>query len=305
MRLAATISVVIVMVAVGVAAAPPSDPGTGYRLDWEQSSDRTLPGAAPPGWRREYLLNPPHADGEPSARPARRAAGEPVRDGNYSARFDLRVNDPVVPNTGTSGKRAELAATPVEPRRVERWYGFSVYLKDWTHDTRAAEIVAQWHQTGGECSQGCSPPLSLQTDNRHWVISQNWQKRRSSPQYQFCRTRVGLYQINRWTDWVFHVEWSTGTSGKLEVWRDGRRLQGLGPINGRTDDFGDGVHGNYMKIGIYKWKWAQQPPQSDVSKRVLFHDALRIAGQAGSLAGVAPRPVRSGSPVQVDPRTCH
>lgn len=295
---------VAVLVAAGMALASPSQPGAGYGLTWERQADRTLPANAPSGWAREYLRNPPHSDGAPSARVARRAGGEPVRDGDYSARFDLRAADPVVPGTGASGKRAELSAQPTEPRGAERWYGFSVYLKDWARDTKAAEIVTQWHQTGGECSRGCSPPLSLQTDNGQWVIGQNWQKTQSAPDFLFCRTRLGSYQANRWTDWVFHVKWSTGTSGKLEVWRDGRRIQGLGPINGRTDDFGDRVHGNYMKIGIYKWKWAGPHPASDVTKRVLFHDALRIADASGSYVAVAPRPVRSGSPVQAGPRQC-
>jgi hypothetical protein len=292
------------VLATGLAVASPSVPGSRYRLTWERQSDQTLPGAPPAGWTREYLTNPPHTDGEPAARIALRTAGEPVRDGDHSVRFDLRVDDPVVPNTGSSGKRAELAARLSEPRRAERWYGFSVYLKDWTQDTKAAEIVTQWHQTGGVCDAGCSPPLSLLTDNGQWIISQNWQKRTSSPEYLFCRTPIGAYQANRWTDWVFHVKWSTGTSGRLEVWRDGRKLQGLGPIGGRTDDYGDRIHGNYIKIGIYKWKWAQQPPASDVTKRVLFHDALRIAGPSGSYAAVAPRPIRSGLPLQAAPRRC-
>jgi hypothetical protein len=300
-------SLIGIVMAVGVspAAASPSAPGSGYRLDWERQSDRVIPGAAPPGWAREYLANPQHSDGQPAARVGRRTAGEPVRDGDYSARFDLRANDINVPGAGS--KRAELAASnPVEQHGVERWYGFSLYLKDWTPDPKAPEIVTQWHQSDGVCSMGCSPPLSLLTDNTNWVISQNWQKSKSAPNYLFCHTPVGKFHKNLWTDWVVHVKWSTGTTGKLEIWRDGHKLTGLGPINGRTDDYGDPNPnlGNYMKIGIYKWKWASQPPTPGVTKRVLFHDALRIAGPSGSYAAVAPRPIRSGLPIPVGSRTC-
>jgi hypothetical protein len=187
---------------------------------------------------------------------------------------------------------------------VERWYGFSLYLpRIWSKDSRAAEIVTQWHQTGGECSRGCSPPLSILTDDGQWVVSQNWQVTRGAPDFQFCRTSVGAYRRGRWTDWVVHVRWSTGTTGVLEVWRDGRRITGLGPIAGRTDDFGDGMNGNYMKFGIYKWAWARTPVQSDVSRRVLYADALRIAGPSGSYTDVAPRPRRSGSSFAASPTT--
>lgn len=48
------------------------------------------------------------------------------------------------------------------------------------------------------------------------------------------------------------------------------------------------TYGNYMKIGIYKWAWSQNLP-SDVTKRHMYYDALRIADGSGSYATVAPR----------------
>jgi hypothetical protein len=271
------------------AAAPtPSQPGSGYILDWERSADWTLPQHAPPGWAAEYWPDVRHADGQPQVRVAQAANGEPVRAGAHSVRFELDKAD----RPKNNGSRAEIGAeAPVEPRGVERWYGFSTYLPtSWTPDP-APEIIAQWHQSGGDCSAGCSPPLSIITRNGRYLLSQNWQNTAGVPgSWTFSETPIGAYRTGGWTDWVVHVRWSTGSAGLLEVWKDGQPVQGFEHKIGRNDDFGDGLHGNYLVLGIYKWPWSQANPpvRSTVSNRVLYTDELRIADGNGSYAAVAP-----------------
>ena len=126
----------------------PANPGTGYVLNWESQTQRSLP---PPGWAREYDPNVVHDDGRPQVRAYRLGPYVPVRGGLYSVRFALEKDDPVINN----GTRCEPSAG-FEPVGAERWYGFSIYLpRSWKVD-RSAEIVKQWHQ---HWNIGSSPPL--------------------------------------------------------------------------------------------------------------------------------------------------
>lgn len=254
------------------AATSPSNPGALYELRWEDPTQRSVPASPPPGWAREYDPNVVHADGKPQVRAYRQASLVPVRDGSYSARFALAKDDPVINN----GTRCELSAG-LEPKGAERWYGFSIYLpSSWAYD-QAAEIVTQWHQ---HWSIGSSPPLAIVTRRGQWEISQNWE----GPHYS--NTPVGEYRRSRWTDWVVHVKWSAGGDGALSIWKDGRPVPGFS--NKRGKNTYNSAYGNYMKIGIYKWAWSQNRP-SDVDKRHMYYDALRIADGRGSYAAVAPR----------------
>ncbi|MFG2195987.1 polysaccharide lyase [Streptomyces sp. NPDC048639] len=234
-------------------------------LDWESEGQRTLPDAAPPDWAKEYDPSIRHDNGEPQARVAK--APDPVRAGEYSSRFELRKDDPAI----NGGTRSELSGDFLDG---EQWYGFSTYLKDWDPD-QASDIVTQWHQ---HWDVGSSPPLSINTRKGHWEISQN----REDHQEQ---TDLGAYETNKWTDWVIHVKWSSGDDGVLQIWKDGKPVEGFedrkGP-NTYNDD-----RGNYMKIGIYKWPWSQGKP-SDTDRRVLFHDEVRVMGEDGSYEAVAP-----------------
>ena len=254
------------------AATSPSNPGSLYVLNWEDPAQRTVPASPPPGWVREYDPTIVHSDGKPQVKAYRQASLVPVRDGSYSVRFALEKGDPVINN----GTRCELSAG-LEPKGAERWYGFSIYLpRSWAYD-QAAEIVTQWHQ---HWSIGSSPPLAIVTRRGQWEISQNWE----GPYYS--NTPVGEYQRSRWTDWVMHVKWSAGSDGVLSIWKDGRPVPGF--YNKQGKNTYNSTYGNYMKIGIYKWAWSQNKP-SDVTKRHMYYDALRIADGRGSYSAVAPR----------------
>jgi hypothetical protein len=283
----------------------PSNPGSGYVLDFEDPTSQQLPQQLPPGWAREYQPTVVHADGEPQVRVVSTAEGAPVRAGTHAARFELDRSDPPLHN----GSRAEISGeNPPEPRGVERWYGFSTYLpSSWTVD-RTPENIVQWHQVGGDCSNGCSPPLAINTQNGHYVLSQNWQKSLSTPgDWNFEDSDIGPYEVGRWTDWVVHVKWSTDDDGLLQVWKDGVPVSEVNPPSGqqprdfshkigRNDDFGDQVHGNYLVIGIYKWPWFPKQQASDTTNRVLYTDEVRTADGSGSYAQVAPP--QAGQPGQ-------
>jgi len=282
--------------ALGTAASPttaadrttPSSPGAGYTLDWENPADWTVPEQAPPGWRDAYTPSVRHANGEPQVRAASAANGEPVRAGGHSARFELDKSDPVKDN----GSRAEIKAVPVEPAGAERWYGFSTYLpSSWVPDP-TPEIIAQWHQTGGDCTKGCSPPLAIFTKGGKYYVQQSWQNDAAVPGvWTFGPAKeIDAYATGRWTDWVVHVKWSLGNDGILEIWKDDQPIPGFNPKIGRNDDFGERAQGrgNYLVLGIYKWPWSQKDPASTTTNRVLYTDELRITDQRGNYNAVAP-----------------
>jgi hypothetical protein len=257
----------------------PSNPGNGYTLDWEDASDRDFATSKQLyGWRLQYWPDIKHAgDGEPQIRVARRP-GEPVSNGQWSTRFHLEKTDR--PHSG--GSRAEFAASPFEPVGAERWYGFSIYLPNtWKPDV-APESVIQWHQAS---DTGGSPPLAIWTLNGRFLVVQAGRPGRPT-----MRTDAGSFVLGAWTYWVVHVKWSKQTNGILEVWKNGSRVQGITSPD-ITDSATNTTQGNYIKIGIYKWPWSTSgfTPPSVTTRRVMYHDQLRIADQRGSYAAVVPR----------------
>lgn len=190
-----------------------------------------------------------------------------ARTGSYSTRYELRKTDGLI----GSGKRSEaLRYSKSEPVvKVERWYAASYYLPaDYVTDA-APEIVTQWHTNIG------SPPLALWTQNGQWRITRFGNK----------QTIVGNYTKNKWTDFVFHVKWSAGSDGLVEVWKDGVKVL---TFNGATILTGT-TYGAYMRTGLYKWPW--NPTSSIVSsttKRVLYVDDVRIGNASATYYDVAP-----------------
>jgi hypothetical protein len=196
----------------------------------------------------------------------------PTRSGQYAARFQLDRNDPIV----SASKRAEVSEprpSSSMPERVERWFGFSIFLSmDWERDL-SAEILTQWHQVS---DVGGSPPLSIVTRDGQWEVSQAWE---NSPTH----TPIGEYQTGRWTDWVIHLKWSPESDGLIMIWRDGQEVFSVDGKNKYND--GQAV---YMKFGIYKWDWHSNPSRSSTDQRIMFYDSLRIADAGGSYEMVDP-----------------
>lgn len=172
----------------------------------------------------------------------------------------------------------------------EYWYGFSVYLPPSYVPDSIWEIVAQWHGSPdedlGEADANLNPPLSLHTKGGEWMISTIWDSRPVTNKANYEGTKnyyLGRYETGKWTDWVFHVKWSPKSDGLLQVWKDGVLVvDKKGPIG-----FNDKV-GPYFKMGLYKGWHDRNEPAGEVTERVLYHDAVRIAGKGGSYEAVAP-----------------
>jgi hypothetical protein len=229
-------------------------------LTWENAPERTLPGAAPSGWNKQWCCTD-----------SAQLSTTVVRAGGYASRFELRDTDADV----SASKRAELSSAVVDPDNSERWYGFSIYLPadTWAPDP-SAEVLAQWHQD----SPDGSPPLSIDTHAGNWEVAV----------FGNAVPLVGpsqAYATNGWTDWVVHVTWSANTQGLIEIWRGADLVYRQTGKATKADDH----KGVYAKFGVYKWGWKGVGPTPVTHRRVVLHDELRIGDQSASRAAVAPR----------------
>ncbi len=153
--------------------------------------------------------------------------------------------------------------------KVERWYGASYYLpNDYVSDA-APEIITQWHTNVG------SPPLAVWTQNGKWNMTRFGNK----------ITSLGTYTKNKWTDFVYHVKWSKGTDGLIEVWKDGVKVF---TYNG-ANMLSTATYGAYMRTGLYKWPWNPTSKiVSSTTQRVMYVDDVRIGNQSATYYDVAP-----------------
>jgi hypothetical protein len=84
-----------------------------------------------------------------------------------------------------------------------------------------------------------------------------------------------------WVDWVFHVKFAD-VDGIIQIWRNGERIVDFEGDNHQVEM----IEGAYMKFGIYATTYKTYRPES--FRRVVYHDALRIADSTGSYDFVAP-----------------
>ncbi len=224
----------------------------------------------------------------------------PVRAGRYAARFELHHGDRKI----WFGKRAELSRSGDNRfgkiGGTDEWYGFSIYLPDDYEDDSEYEILTQWHAKRDEGEVFRSPVLSLHTYNGNWWI----RNIHSSKPIQTDNdgVRKVLWEASyeddkgKWTDWVVHVKWSYLSDGFVEIWKNSQKLTlktGKKRYNG-PDCYND-KRNIYLQSGIYKSPWNENPP-TEVIKRVIYYDELRIGDSNSSFAEVSPPSPRPQSP---------
>lgn len=189
------------------------------------------------------------------------------RSGGFSARYELNKTDGDVGGSKRSETNRSTADEPVI--KCERWYGISYFLPNEFVSDKAPEVLMQWH------TNGLNPPLAL------WTIAGKWQ----IVQFGNRATSLGAYEKNKWTDFVYHVKWSSGSDGLVELWKNGVKVYTkAGPTLNATDNK------IYMKAGIYKWPWKTGSYGSTTSKRVIYIDDVRIGNNLATYADVAPGP---------------
>jgi uncharacterized protein YraI len=154
-----------------------------------------------------------------------RIVRSPVRQGHYAARFVVGPGDNPLKSTG---ERAEVYWETREAEGTESWWAWSTYFPTGFHPNRGAwNIFTQWHHTGNTCS----PPIAFEVNNysspaKLRLDLRAGQLRLSDCQPSYKRTWDFRRLVrNRWTNFIFHVKWSSNKSiGFVQVWLNGRQV---------------------------------------------------------------------------------
>lgn len=92
-------------------------------------------------------------------------------------------------------------------------------------------------------------------------------------------------------DFVIHIKWSYKSDGFIQVYKDGKLVVDKAGPTSRNDQ-----GGIFFNTGIYKPKFETQPGESDVDKRILYFDEIRIGNADARYEDVAPRGTTGGEP---------
>lgn len=190
----------------------------------------------------------------------------PVFRGENSGKFDLRYGDRMAT---TSGIRSEVLFS--RPSNQDAWYSLAVnFPSEYWQTDRDQEIFTQWHSTG-------DPTLSFRIIDGRLVFrvgnsSNNWSH------YDF-----GLLPKSQWIDFVFHIVHSKNSDGLVEIWRNGNKIL---THNGPNRYSNETVLPRW-KVGIYKWTWEKRA--TNVNRRVIYFDNIRIGNENSNLTEMNPR----------------
>jgi hypothetical protein len=200
-------------------------------------------------------------------------SNEVLSNGQSTLRFEINKDDIVV----HKGKRAEIAGKVERLDGQEKWYKLRVYLpKEYVVDP-SAEIVAQWYaipylpkgKTWGP------PPISLRIDGGHWKIAVVDSKDPTAPRKMID---LGDYATGIWTEWVFHVKFSSNDDGLLEIWKSGVKA-----LTKTGQNYFEDKRGSYLKLGIYKPDWLMGKSKSKISKRVLYYGDVKVGNNQAAI----------------------
>lgn len=223
-----------------------------------------------------------------------------MREGKRAARFEVDSSE-------DGDFRSEIATGQSNPAPKnytignEYWYGVSIMPDKNLVKSPFGEIVFQFHSTpdgvpGETWASGLNPPVGLSCDGETWTFGVKGDDKpvTDKSNYMFStNTSFGKVALGEWTDWVFHIKWNYDGNGFVQVWKNGKMVYNLSGPNTYNDQTGP-----YLKMGVYAWylkrpgteTW-KKAKETDIGKRVYYHDAIRIAGENGSAQLVSPKGV--------------
>jgi hypothetical protein len=221
------------------------------------------------------------------------AVSSPFRECSRAARFELRKSDVLIggnhrveltlnaPGVSNGGVSVPSGVTPIGKLGSEVWWGWSVYVpSDFVFETGyAPETIMQVTVAGR------SPAFEIQIDKGSFKsYTRSGYGPQGSSTIKTVNTSTTPITRGKWTTFVVHAKWRSGSDGLVQIWKDGTQI-----VNRTAPSaYSDWGSAPYPKWGIYKWSWMGS--NSIVSKRVLYIDGVRVTdGAHGSYATVAPR----------------
>jgi polysaccharide lyase-like protein len=161
---------------------------------------------------------------------------DPVRDGRYAARFEVRPGDYPA---GPTGERAEVFVGTLDQAGTEWYYAWStLFPSDFVSGDGWKHIFVQWH---GPSSSGSA--VSFQVWKGRLVV------RVGSPYTpeEWAQYDLGPLVRGAWQDFVFHARWAADSSAFVEVWRNGMLVV---PRRYHLNMAPNAA--NYLKVGYYR-----------------------------------------------------
>ena len=190
---------------------------------------------------------------------------DPVFEGTGSVRFEIRKDQDLVAN----GKRSEVVIVKGTEGRIgeDTWYSFAVYLpKDDYLPDHELDVISQWHNDGS--------PVRLLTESSKFKLDIGDEKGNKE------EIDIGELTTNKWHEFVFHFIHSNGAGGLIEVWLNGEK---------KIARSGGNAYNNELpkwKVGVYKS--AFEKAITNVDKRVIYFDNIRIGGEEASYGAMSP-----------------
>jgi hypothetical protein len=228
-------------------------------------------------WGAQLVANPARECGQALRLEVRRS--DSLLAGRHRAQIQVSRN-----GLGNGSVGVPSGSTFAGTRGSEVWFGFSVYVPStWVFETGYAP------ETIFELFEGNrTPPIQMNISGDDWQIQT--QTGYGSQGNSSWSAKYTNHPITRgaWTDFVFHVKYSSGSDGIFQVWINGTKVRDTpGP-----NVYSDGVSVIKPIWGIYKWSWngTTSGGNSIVSSRWLLLDNVRATnGARGSYSVVAPR----------------
>jgi hypothetical protein len=168
-----------------------------------------------------------------------------ARTGTKSVRIVVREGD--IEQTGDDGKQTERAELDSGRHALvgrDVWYGFSFLIPPGFPVVDNRLVIAQWKQYGvsgsplfGERFRNGSHDFTIR------IADSAWGRRKSYT--------LPAIEFSRWNDMVYHIRFSRGDDGLVEVWMNKSRVV---THKGATA-FKEGEDNIYNKFGLYRDRW--------------------------------------------------
>jgi lysophospholipase L1-like esterase len=193
---------------------------------------------------------------------------DPVRQGQYAARIEVRPGDDPI---NSSGERSEVAvmtdrngqAINESESSGTQYYAFSVRLDpNWqmpeTGESGTWAIIFQLH---GPNELGTSPSFSVRVDEQLEISlhSGDLDSEESSIQWQSYPLSDGSLNRGEWIDLVFKIKFAKDFTGSVMVWRRNEdehvfrqvlSLEDVPTLQYKSSEGSSGDH--YWKFGLYR-----------------------------------------------------
>ncbi len=192
------------------------------------------------------------------------------KSGKYSADYTLTRNMKSKYRTEVVLKNSNVSQFQFGQ---EYWMGLDYRYEDWKKDKSEEFAPFQVHVNPSSWDESCKKRKSAGGKAPFFMTSKNGEV--SFKTFGSKTLWKGPIVEKKWLNIVVHFRLSSGSDGFIEAWKDGVKLGRVDGSNSFKKDNCGFMKPSYLKVGIYKWVWANGG--TDSNRRQLFIDNLRIA----------------------------